>query len=193
MLTNQYACRTRMNQELLDPQATFAPAINQRSVRLAALAAARRSKQPLHASMPGGVGAVCPSSHNPSDPHASKTASHSNYGGSLSASWAHPAARKANHSMGHTGNPRMGSMRASMGARSTHGSQRGRSGSPGRWKGLAPSDSKDCTFAPAVNEATDAYLHKAGIPATFEERQAYYEQRRMVCSCCYCVSPHTLM
>ena len=123
---------------------------------------------------------MCPSSHNCSGPHASDTAAHGNYGGNLNATWAHPAARKATQSIGHPGSARAGSMRASMGARATPGSQRGRSTSPARWKGLEPSDSKDCTFAPAVNEATDAYLHKAGIPATFEERQAYYERRRVV-------------
>jgi hypothetical protein len=172
-----------MNQELSDPQATFAPALNQRSIRLAALAAARRSKQPLHASMPGGVGISCPAGHNSgfSDPHASNAAHHSNNCSNFSASWAHPAPRKENSGMGRTGSGfGIGSMHASTGAQSAYAWRRGRSASPRRFKGLEPSDSKDCTFAPATNQSTDAYLQKAGIPATFEERQAFYEQRRKV-------------
>lgn len=173
-------CRTRMNQELFDPQATFSPALNQRSIRLAALAAARKAKRPMHASMPGSSASERhpPTfDRHPSDTHSATTA-HTSSEASFNPAWAFPpASQKLTQTVGHNASPRMGSMRASGGPRA---SRRSRSASPVPWKGAEPSDSKDCTFAPAVNVATDAYLQKAGIPATFEERQAFYEQRRHV-------------
>ena len=40
----------------------------------------------------------------------------------------------------------------------------------------------ECTFAPAVNDTTTGHLTRAGIPASFAERQQYYSQRRNVCT-----------
>jgi hypothetical protein len=42
----------------------------------------------------------------------------------------------------------------------------------------------DCTFAPAVGGAVEAVLERAGIPASFDERQQYYRERREVRASC---------
>lgn len=114
---------------MCDPNATFTPAFNQRSLRLAE---ARRTKAAT-------VGSSLPEG---------------------------PAATAA------VGAPRAASCGPA-----------GRSPSPRLDRRKQPADAEACTFQPAVNEATDAHLNRAGIPATFTERQAFYEQRRRV-RCC---------
>ena len=55
-----------------------------------------------------------------------------------------------------------------------------RSLSPGHDRWPEAPDVRACTFAPAVNATTELHLSKAGIPATFEERQEFYRERRAV-------------
>ena len=118
-----------MQQDMCDPNATFTPAFNQRSLRLAE---ARRTKAgALHLSMPEAAGGTA--------------------GGR--------AARAASCGPTRRGSP---------------------SPQPAGDRRKAPADAEACTFRPAVNEATDAHLNRAGIPATFMERQSFYEQRRRV-------------
>jgi hypothetical protein len=122
--------RTRMNRELFDPQATFTPCLNQRSIRLAQA----RKLRAATASLPGELRSR---SMGLARPHGNA---------------AHPRHRSL-------------------------------SPSPERrrpTKLLEPSDAKECTFKPAVNEHTDDYLARAGIPSDFRARQDYYEQRRQV-------------
>jgi hypothetical protein len=56
----------------------------------------------------------------------------------------------------------------------------GRSWSPGHDRCFDTPDVHNCTFAPAVNTATEEHLARAGIPGSFEERQQYYRARREV-------------
>jgi hypothetical protein len=111
-------CRTRKEQD--DPHATFAPALNQRSIRLAQARKAKLLNKSLRGSPQSAVGGRTCSMRSPRC-----------------------------------------------------------SASPERCFHVA--DARHCTFAPAVNEATESFLTKAGIPATFDERQRYYQDRRAVC------------
>eukprot|EP00892_Ulva_mutabilis_P001891 jgi/Ulvmu1/11702/UM008_0113.1 len=133
---NARLAQTRLEQDACDPNATFQPALNQRSLRLAE---ARHTKgSPTRVSLPSGP------------PPYDITGS----GGRASRAASCGPGRRAATEAGGSRSPLRGG------------------------RGKAAADMDACTFRPAVNEATDAYLNRSGIPATFEERQAFYEKRR---------------